>query len=138
MIDSAFFYYYSARYVMLDGVNDSIQDARRLVKILRDLPAHVNLMQVNLHMSTTARANLVLISPFNPWPGTKYRTSTNAQVDAFEKRVIQSGIFCSVRRPRGSGKKKKKKEISNIASLFSFYQIVGRSRADVLTPLTLF
>ncbi|KAJ2726560.1 hypothetical protein GGI07_000502 [Coemansia sp. Benny D115] len=52
-------------YVMLDGVNDSDWDARKLVDLIEGIPAHVNLI------------------PFNPWPGTIYQPSSNERVMAF-------------------------------------------------------
>ncbi|KAI8137640.1 radical SAM enzyme [Fennellomyces sp. T-0311] len=70
-------------YVMLDGVNDSIAEARDLIKLLKQLPAHVNLI------------------PFNPWPGSAYKTSKPDQVQRFAETVQKGGIHCTVRRPRG-------------------------------------
>ncbi|KAI9495992.1 radical SAM enzyme, Cfr family protein [Zychaea mexicana] len=70
-------------YVMLDGVNDSMGEARDLVKLLKQLPAHVNLI------------------PFNPWPGSIYKTSKPEQVERFAETVQNGGIYCTVRRPRG-------------------------------------
>ncbi|KAG0185952.1 hypothetical protein DFQ28_008527 [Apophysomyces sp. BC1034] len=58
-------------YVMLDRVNDSLAEARELVRLLKQLPAHVNLI------------------PFNPWPGSSYRTSAPTQVEKFAQ-VISS------------------------------------------------
>ncbi|KAL0091333.1 radical SAM enzyme, Cfr family [Phycomyces blakesleeanus] len=70
-------------YVMLDGVNDSIAEARTLVKLLKQLPAHVNLI------------------PFNPWPGSNYLTSKPQQIEDFAQVVLRGGLHCTVRRPRG-------------------------------------
>ncbi|MEW4447684.1 23S rRNA (adenine(2503)-C(2))-methyltransferase RlmN [Qipengyuania sp. JC766] len=72
-------------YVMLDGVNDSDEDARELVRLLReyDLPAKVNLI------------------PFNPWPGAPYACSTPERVRRFSEIVFEAGISAPVRTPRG-------------------------------------
>ncbi|KAJ2376464.1 hypothetical protein IW150_001969 [Coemansia sp. RSA 2607] len=70
-------------YVMLDGINDTDADANRLVDLIRDLPAHVNLI------------------PFNPWPGSSYRSSDSARVLDFCNLVRNRGIHASVRTPRG-------------------------------------
>ncbi|KAI8376047.1 ribosomal RNA large subunit methyltransferase N [Radiomyces spectabilis] len=70
-------------YVMLRGVNDSAGEARELVRLLKQLPAHVNLI------------------PFNPWPGSGYQSSTAEQVQRFANIVMEGGIHCTVRRPRG-------------------------------------
>ena len=72
-------------YVMLKDKNDSDQDARELVNLLRkyDLPAKVNLI------------------PFNPWPGSDYECSTPERIKAFSKIVFDAGISAPVRTPRG-------------------------------------
>ncbi|KAJ2314376.1 hypothetical protein IWW54_000959 [Coemansia sp. RSA 2705] len=70
-------------YVMLDRVNDSDADARRLVDLIKALPAHVNLI------------------PFNPWPGSVYRASSPARVAEFCTLICRLGIHASVRTPRG-------------------------------------
>ena len=72
-------------YVMLKDKNDSDQDARELVNLLRkyDLPAKVNLI------------------PFNPWPGSAYECSTPERIKAFSKIVFDAGISAPVRTPRG-------------------------------------
>ena len=72
-------------YVMLKDKNDSDQDARELVDLLRkfDLPAKVNLI------------------PFNPWPGSPYECSTAERIKAFSKIIFDSGISAPVRTPRG-------------------------------------
>ncbi|KAJ8658674.1 23S rRNA methyltransferase [Lichtheimia ornata] len=70
-------------YVMLDGVNDSQSEARDLVRLLRQLPSHVNLI------------------PFNPWPGSIYRTSKLEKIENFARIVMEGGVHCTVRRPRG-------------------------------------
>jgi 23S rRNA (adenine2503-C2)-methyltransferase len=72
-------------YVMINGKNDSDDDARELVRLLRqyNLPAKVNLI------------------PFNPWPGSGYECSTPARIRAFSEIVFQGGISAPVRTPRG-------------------------------------
>ncbi len=70
-------------YVMLRGVNDSPAEARELVRLLKGLPAKVNLI------------------PFNPWPGSPYKTSSGEAVRAFAEIVEAAGYSSPVRRPRG-------------------------------------
>ena len=70
-------------YVMLEGVNDSDADARELVRLLRGIPAKVNLI------------------PFNPWPGAPYRCSPPERIAAFAAIVSRAGYPAPVRTPRG-------------------------------------
>jgi 23S rRNA (adenine2503-C2)-methyltransferase len=70
-------------YVMLKGVNDSLAEARALVKLLAGIPAKINLI------------------PFNPWPGTRYVCSEWAQIEAFADVVNRAGYASPVRTPRG-------------------------------------
>lgn len=72
-------------YVMLKDKNDSDQDARELVNLLRnyDLPAKVNLI------------------PFNPWPGSDYECSAPERIKAFSKIIFDAGISAPIRTPRG-------------------------------------
>jgi 23S rRNA (adenine2503-C2)-methyltransferase len=72
-------------YVMLKDKNDSDEDARELVRLIKkyQLPAKVNLI------------------PFNPWPGANYECSTPARVRAFSNIVFESGISAPIRTPRG-------------------------------------
>jgi len=71
-------------YVMLDGVNDSDADARRLAALLRDIPSKVNLI------------------PFNPWPGSPYVRSPEARILKFQDIVANEGLMpAPIRRPRG-------------------------------------
>ena len=72
-------------YVMLKDKNDSDEDARELVRLIKQyaLPAKVNLI------------------PFNPWPGAAYETSTPERVRRFSEIVFESGISAPVRTPRG-------------------------------------
>lgn len=70
-------------YVMLAGVNDSDADARELVRLLRGIPAKVNLI------------------PFNPWPGAPFVCSSNNRIRAFAAIVLAAGHASPVRTPRG-------------------------------------
>ncbi|MEO9601114.1 23S rRNA (adenine(2503)-C(2))-methyltransferase RlmN [Parasphingorhabdus sp.] len=72
-------------YVMLKDKNDSDEDARELVNLLRnyDLPAKVNLI------------------PFNPWPGSAYECSEPARIKSFSKIIFDAGISAPIRTPRG-------------------------------------
>src|SRR5690606_11357181 len=70
-------------YVLLDGVNDTPADARRLVGLLRGRPAKVNPI------------------PFNPFPASQFRCSTPEAIDRFWHTVRDSGLITTIRRPRG-------------------------------------
>jgi len=70
-------------YVMLKGVNDSLADAKALVKLLKGIPAKINLI------------------PFNPWPGSRYECSDWEQIEKFSEYVFNAGYSSPVRTPRG-------------------------------------
>jgi 23S rRNA (adenine2503-C2)-methyltransferase len=70
-------------YVMLKGINDSIADARGLVKLVSGIPAKINLI------------------PFNPWPGAPYECSDWATIERFAEIVNRAGYASPVRTPRG-------------------------------------
>ncbi|MGE3148821.1 MAG: 23S rRNA (adenine(2503)-C(2))-methyltransferase RlmN [Pseudorhodoplanes sp.] len=70
-------------YVMLKGVNDSLGDARALVRLLKGIPAKINLI------------------PFNPWPGSRYECSDWDQIEKFSEVVFNAGYASPVRTPRG-------------------------------------
>jgi 23S rRNA (adenine2503-C2)-methyltransferase len=70
-------------YVMLRGVNDSLDDAKLLVKLLKGIPAKINLI------------------PFNPWPGTTYECSDWDQIERFSEYIFNAGYSSPVRTPRG-------------------------------------
>jgi 23S rRNA (adenine2503-C2)-methyltransferase len=70
-------------YVMLKGVNDSMADAKALVKMLKGIPAKINLI------------------PFNPWPGSQYECSDWEQIEKFSEIVFNAGYASPVRTPRG-------------------------------------
>ncbi len=70
-------------YVMLKGVNDSLADAKELVRLLKGIPAKINLI------------------PFNPWPGTKYTCSDWDRIEKFSEIIFNAGYASPVRTPRG-------------------------------------
>jgi 23S rRNA (adenine2503-C2)-methyltransferase len=70
-------------YAMLKGVNDSLADARGLVKLIRGIPAKINLI------------------PFNPWPGAPYQCSDWERIEAFAEVVNKAGYASPIRTPRG-------------------------------------
>jgi 23S rRNA (adenine2503-C2)-methyltransferase len=70
-------------YVMLKGVNDSLEDAKLLVKLLKGIPAKINLI------------------PFNPWPGTRYECSHWDRIEEFSEYIFNAGYSSPVRTPRG-------------------------------------
>ncbi|WP_409191213.1 23S rRNA (adenine(2503)-C(2))-methyltransferase RlmN [Bradyrhizobium sp. RDM4] len=70
-------------YVMLKGVNDSLEDAKLLVKLLKGIHAKINLI------------------PFNPWPGTAYECSDWDQIEKFSEYIFNAGYSSPVRTPRG-------------------------------------
>ena len=70
-------------YVMLKGVNDSLAEARALVKLLKGIPAKINLI------------------PFNPWPNSPYECSDWDQIEAFADVVNRAGYASPIRTPRG-------------------------------------
>jgi len=70
-------------YVMLDHVNDSKEDAHRLVKLIEGIPAKINLI------------------PFNEWPGSPYQRSSNNRIHAFADIIHDAGYASPIRKPRG-------------------------------------
>ncbi|MBH9995393.1 MULTISPECIES: 23S rRNA (adenine(2503)-C(2))-methyltransferase RlmN [Bartonella] len=70
-------------YVMLKDVNDSLDDARGLIKLLKGIPAKINLI------------------PFNPWPGSNYQCSDWEQIERFADLINQAGYASPIRTPRG-------------------------------------
>jgi 23S rRNA (adenine2503-C2)-methyltransferase len=70
-------------YVTLKGVNDSLAEARELVRLLRGIPAKINLI------------------PFNPWPGSAYQCSDWETIEAFADVVNRAGYASPIRTPRG-------------------------------------
>jgi 23S rRNA (adenine2503-C2)-methyltransferase len=70
-------------YVMLKGINDSPAEALALVKLLKGVPAKINLI------------------PFNPWPGSPYECSDWGTIEAFAAIVNRAGYASPIRNPRG-------------------------------------
>jgi 23S rRNA (adenine2503-C2)-methyltransferase len=70
-------------YVMLDGVNDTREDAYRLVELIRGIPAKINLI------------------PFNEWPGAPYKRSSGNRIHAFADIIHNAGYASPIRTPRG-------------------------------------
>lgn len=70
-------------YVMLKGINDSDADARRLLKLIRGIPAKINLI------------------PFNEWPGAPYERSDWDRIEAFSDIIFNAGYASPIRKPRG-------------------------------------
>ena len=70
-------------YVMLDGVNDSDKDAKELIKLLKDVPHKVNLI------------------PFNPFPETRYKRSSNNRIHKFRDILVEAGLIVMTRKTRG-------------------------------------
>ena len=70
-------------YVMLDGVNDDGAAARALLALIRDTPCKMNLI------------------PFNPFPGTEFRTSPRQRIEAFQRALIEGGVVTTIRKTRG-------------------------------------
>lgn len=70
-------------YVMLKDVNDSLEDAKGLIQLLKGIPAKINLI------------------PFNPWPGTNYQCSDWEQIEKFADFINAAGYASPIRTPRG-------------------------------------
>ena len=68
---------------MLDGVNDSDEDCRALLALIKGIPSKLNLI------------------PFNPWPGSPFICSSDERIKSFAKRVLNAGYASPVRTPRG-------------------------------------
>ncbi|WP_293450898.1 23S rRNA (adenine(2503)-C(2))-methyltransferase RlmN [Planktotalea sp.] len=70
-------------YVMLEGINDSEEDAHRLVKLIEGIPAKINLI------------------PFNEWPGAPYKRSSGNRIHRFADIIYKAGYASPIRKPRG-------------------------------------
>ena len=70
-------------YTMIDGVNDQIEHARELARLLKRVPCKLNLI------------------PFNPFPGSDYRRSPRPQIEAFQRVMAKAGIVTTIRATRG-------------------------------------
>ena len=73
----------TVEYVMLNGINDSTDQAHQLAKVLANTPSKINLI------------------PFNPYPGSPYTCSSNSRIDRFAKVLMQYGFIVVVRKTRG-------------------------------------
>ncbi len=73
----------TVEYVMLNGINDSMEQAHELAAVLKGTPSKINLI------------------PFNPYPGSPYTCSSNSRIDRFAKVLIEHGYVVVVRRTRG-------------------------------------
>lgn len=73
----------TVEYVLLAGINDSAQDAKDLIRILKDLPTKINLI------------------PFNPFPGTDYRCSSRNVIMRFKQQLVDAGLVATIRKTRG-------------------------------------
>ncbi|MDP2277743.1 MAG: radical SAM protein, partial [Nitrospirota bacterium] len=70
-------------YVMIDGMNDSLSDAKRLVMLLRGISSKVNLI------------------PFNPFAGSKFKRSSDERVLAFQEILVRGKIYTFIRKSKG-------------------------------------
>jgi len=70
-------------YTLIDGLNDHPEHARKLVKLLRTVPSKLNLI------------------PFNPFPGTQYRCSSQDRIIQFQQIVMRGGLIATIRKTRG-------------------------------------
>jgi len=70
-------------YVMLDGVNDSVEQAQELARLVRDVPCKFNLI------------------PWNPFPGAEFATSPRSRILAFQKALMEAGFVTTIRKTRG-------------------------------------
>lgn len=75
--------YVTIEYVMLDGVNDQVHHAKQLIVLLKDVRSKVNLI------------------PFNPFPNTSYKRSSQETIDRFQKILMDAGLNCITRKTRG-------------------------------------
>lgn len=73
----------TVEYVMLDGINDRPEHAEQLISLVKDLPSKINLI------------------PFNPFPNTPYKRSSNNAVHRFQALLKAGGLNCTVRKTRG-------------------------------------
>jgi 23S rRNA (adenine2503-C2)-methyltransferase len=68
---------------MLDGVNDSVQQAKQLLRLVEGIPSKVNLI------------------PFNPFPNSDFDTSPAERIEAFRQRLLRGGLMAITRKTRG-------------------------------------
>jgi 23S rRNA (adenine2503-C2)-methyltransferase len=98
---------------MLKGVNDSDDDARRLVQLIKGIPAKINLI------------------PFNEWPGAPYVRSDWTRIERFADIVYQAGYASPIRRPRGED------IMAACGQLKSATERVRKSRAPITSDASL-
>jgi 23S rRNA (adenine2503-C2)-methyltransferase len=70
-------------YVMIQEINDSLEQAQELVILLKNMPSKINLI------------------PFNPFPGTDYKRSSNNRIHRFKDYLTQKGFIATIRKTRG-------------------------------------
>ena len=99
-------------YVMLAGVNDSKEDAHRLVELIRGIPAKINLI------------------PFNEWPGAPYKRSSGNRIHAFADILYNAGYASPIRTPRGED------IMAACGQLKSATELVRKARAKVQAEAT--
>ena len=101
-------------YVMLKNINDSIEDASNLIKLITGIPSKINLI------------------PFNPWPGSIFETSSQKKIDDFAKILMDAGFASPIRKPRGqdiyaacgqlksASKKIRKSQVNKLVPIHNF------------------
>ena len=101
-------------YVMLRDINDTHEDAKKLIKLIKGIPSKINLI------------------PFNPWPGSLFQTSTQKKIDIFAKIIMDAGFASPIRKPRGQDiyaacgqlksetKKVRKSQVNKLVPIHSF------------------
>ncbi len=98
-------------YVMLKSINDTEEDARNLINLIRGIPSKINLI------------------PFNPWPGSIFETSTKKSIDIFAQIIMDAGFASPIRRPRGQDIH------AACGQLKSSTQKVRKSQVNKLVPI---
>jgi 23S rRNA (adenine2503-C2)-methyltransferase len=98
-------------YVMLKDINDTKEDAKNLIKLIKGIPSKINLI------------------PFNPWPGSMFQTSTQKNIDIFAKIIMDAGFASPVRKPRGQD------IYAACGQLKSDTQKIRRSQVNKLVPV---
>ncbi len=96
-------------YVMLQGVNDTKEDAHRLVELIKGIPAKINLI------------------PFNEWPGAPYKRSSGNRIHAFADIIYNAGYASPIRTPRGED------IMAACGQLKSTTERARKSRAEIAT-----
>lgn len=104
-------------YVLLRGVNDSAEDARRLSRLLRGIRSKINLI------------------PFNPHPGSRFERPAPAEIEAFQNLLHAEGYQINVRRPRGDDIQAACGQLQAMSSEMASSQETGRRGAPVLSTV---